>query len=74
MKEIFIGKPLHWLIWIVVGVVLYLLGSMKLHVQSFVPFMFAVLALAAGAVLLVILTYRKGDRITREPFDDAGNQ
>lgn len=74
MKEIFIGKPLHWLIWIVVAVVLYLLGSTKLHVQSFVPFMFAVLALAAGAVLLVILTYRKGDRITREPFDEAGNQ
>lgn len=74
MKEIFIGKPLHWLIWIVIAVALYLLGDMKLHVQSFVPFIFAVLALAAGAVLLVILTYRKGDRITREPFDEPADQ
>lgn len=74
MKDIFIGKPLHWLIWVVIAVAFYLLGGMKLHVQSFVPFVFVVLALAAAAVLLVILTYRKGDRITREPFDDTGDQ
>ena len=74
MKDIFIGKPLHWLIWAVIAVAFYVLGGMKLHVQSFVPFVFVVLALAAAAVLLVILTYRKGDRITREPFDDPGDQ
>ncbi len=29
-----------------------------------------VLALAAAAVLVIVLTYKKGERITRDPFEE----
>ena len=31
LGEIFLGKPLHWLLWAVVIVVLYLLGAASLR-------------------------------------------
>jgi hypothetical protein len=39
-------------------------------VRDFVPFLFAVLGLAAAVVAVIVFTYRPGERITREPFDD----
>jgi preprotein translocase subunit SecY len=72
LGDIFLGKPLHWLLWGLVVVVLYALGSQSLHVKAFVPFVLVVLALAAGGVLVIFLTYRKGERITREPFEEDG--
>ncbi len=70
MRRIFLGPPAYWLIWIAVIAVLYLLGANGMHVRSFVPFMFAVLAIAAAAVLTIVITYRPGQRITREPFEE----
>ena len=67
---IFLGKPWHWLLWAVIVAVLFWLGSHSLHVRSFVPFLLILLALAAGSVLLVVSSYRKGERITREPFEE----
>ena len=31
MKGMFLGKPLHWLLWAAIVAVLYLLGSLRLH-------------------------------------------
>ena len=70
LGEIFLGKPWHWLLWAVIVAVLFWLGSQSLHVRSFVPFLLILLALAAGSVLLVIASHRKGERITREPFEE----
>ena len=70
LGEIFLGKPWHWLLWAVIVAVLYWLGSQSLHVRSFVPFLLILLALAGGSFLAVLWTYRKGERITREPFEE----
>lgn len=70
MKGIFLGKPLHWLLWVANLGVLVALGSQKLHTREFNLFTFIVLAVTAASILSIVLTYRKGDRITREPFDD----
>ena len=70
LGEIFLGKPWHWLLWAVIVAVLFGLGSQSLHVRSFVPFLLILLALATGGVLLVVSSYRKGERITREPFEE----
>ena len=70
MKQIFLGPPVYWLIWFAVIGLLYLFGSNGMHVRSFVPFMFSVLGVAAVAVLAIVLSYRHGQRITREPFED----
>ena len=70
LGEIFLGKPWHWLLWAVIIAVLFWLGSQSLHVRSFVPFLLTLLVLAAGSVLLVVSSYRKGERLTREPFEE----
>ena len=70
MKGIFLGKPLHWLLWVAILGLLVALGSQKLHAREFNLFTFIVLAVTAASILSIVLTYRKGERITREPFDD----
>jgi hypothetical protein len=70
-SDVFLGRPLYWLLWLVLIAVLFGLGMGSTHVRHFVPFMAVVLLLAAGAVAVVLLTYRQGERITREPFDDV---
>ena len=49
---------------------LALLGALRLHTRDFNLFALIVLALAAVGVLVVVATYRKGDKVTREPFDE----
>ena len=70
LGDVFLGKPVHWLLWAVIIAVLYWLGSESLHVRTFIPFLMILLVLAGASVLVVLATYRKGDRITREPFED----
>ena len=70
MREIFLGKPLHWLIWAVILGLMYVLGALRLHTRDFNLFILIVLALAATSVLLIVLTYKRGERITRDPFED----
>ncbi len=70
LGQVFLGKRVHWLLWAVIVAVLYWLGSESLHVKSFVPFLMVLILLAGGSILVVLSTYKKGDRITREPFDE----
>jgi hypothetical protein len=70
MKEIFLGKPLYWLIWAVVLGLLYALGELRLHTRDFNLFILIVLALAAVSVFVIVSTYKKGERVTREPFEE----
>ncbi|MFQ5936720.1 MAG: hypothetical protein ACE5LB_09950 [Acidiferrobacterales bacterium] len=70
MRQIFLGKPLYWLPWGAIISTLVVLGSLRLHTRHFNLFIFIVLALAVASVLLVIITYKKGERITREPFEE----
>ena len=71
LNQLFLGKPLHWLLWIVVIAVLYTLGTNSFHVKYFVPFCLILLALTTVCILLILFTYQSGERITREPFDEA---
>jgi hypothetical protein len=72
LRELFIGKPLHWAILVVMAGVLVWLGHLKLHVRFFNLFSFAVLGMTAAALLFIIASHRKGERVTREPLDDDG--
>ena len=71
MRDLFIGKPVHWLIWIVIVPVLFAMSRVYLQVRDFNLFLAVVACLGTGAVLTVLLTSRRGERVTREPFDDA---
>jgi UDP:flavonoid glycosyltransferase YjiC (YdhE family) len=49
---------------------LALLGALRLHTRDVNLFALIVPALAAFGVLVVVATYRKRDKVTREPFED----
>ena len=70
MKDIFLGKPIHWLLWVVILGVLFALGRAYFHTNNFTLFISVLVALSTACVLAILYTYRKGDRITREPFDE----
>lgn len=74
MGAIFLGKRFHWLILIVIFGVLWWMGEGLLQTRNFTLFIFILLALAAGAVVAIWLTYRKGDRVTRDSFDETDSQ
>ncbi len=73
MKRIFIGPLLYWLLWVAVVAVLWTMGVNKMHTIEFHAYIAILGALSAGFVLTVVLTYRKGERITRDPFEDDGD-
>ena len=70
MKDLFVGKKLHWLMIAAMIAVMYWLGATQFHRVDYTAFLFVVLGLAAGSIVLVLVTYRKGDRVTRETLDD----
>lgn len=73
MSDLFIGRPVYWGLAAAIIAVLAFLGLRQEHVKDFVPFQFAVLAVALVAVGAVMVLYRPGERVTRDPldFDDA---
>ncbi len=72
MRAIFVGKPVHWLIWIAVALVFVALGPQHVHTKAFNLFAFAILGLAAGCVLWVRLTTATGEQVTRDAVDESG--
>jgi len=69
LGDVFIGPALYWLLWVVIIAVLVVLGLMEMHTRHFNPFSFILLGVTAAAVAVILVTYRKGERITREPFE-----
>ncbi len=70
MRNIFIGPLRHWLLIIVILGVLWLMGTNQFHTSHFNLFLLVLIGLSIGAVTAIVLTYRKGERITRDPLDD----
>lgn len=68
--NLFIGRPVYWALLGVLVAILTWLGLTQQHVRDFVPFQFAVLGLAAAAVAVIVLVYRPGERVTREPIEE----
>ena len=70
ISDIFIGRLLHWCLWFVIGGVLYWFGQGAHHVRDFVPFVLELFALVALCVIIIVVTYKPGERITRESLED----
>jgi hypothetical protein len=70
LSDIFIGRPLHWALWLVIAGVLYWFGKGAQHVRDFVPFVLELFALVAICVIVIVATYKPGERITRESLDE----
>ncbi|WPZ35211.1 hypothetical protein T8K17_03495 [Thalassobaculum sp. OXR-137] len=70
MADIFIGKPWHWGLLVVAFVLLGVVGEFYMHTYAFNTFSAICLAIGCVTVLAVVLTYKPGDRITREPIEE----
>lgn len=70
MKNLFIGKPLHWLMIVAATGGMYLLGAGQFHRVNYAGFLAIVFGIAVACIVLVLVTYRRGDRITRESLED----
>ena len=73
MRQIFLGPLRHWLLWVGILGVLYIAGKMQLHTINFRVFLLILIALSLGCVLAIVLTRRKGERVTRAPLDEDGD-
>jgi hypothetical protein len=74
LSDIFIGRPLHWFLWLVIAGVLYWFGKGAQHVRDFVPFVLELFALVALCVIIIVATYKPGERVTRESLDEEDPQ
>lgn len=70
MADIFIGPRRHWLILVTTLVLLWVMGVNQFHTTNFRLFLICLISLSIANLTAIVLTYRKGERITREPLDD----
>lgn len=66
MSNIFLGKPLHWLVLVIIAAGLWYVGELRLHVIHFNAFVLSVLAIGVLCVLLVLYGPGRNERITRD--------
>ena len=71
MRNIFLGKTSHWLMWVFIIGVMIVMNKFHLHVVYFKTFSLLMVGLGALCVGIILMGYRPGDAITREPFDEA---
>lgn len=73
MSRIFLGKALHWAVLALVIGILWWMGSQLMQTRDYHSFLLILVLATAGAIAVMILTTRKGELVTREPFgtDDA---
>jgi hypothetical protein len=71
LREIFLGKPIHWVVWPVIAVLMVWMNSVHFHILRLNMFVLALLGIAAALVALFLLTSRRDERITREPFAEG---
>ncbi len=70
MRGIFLGKAVHWLVLVVVLTVLWWLGTNLVQTRDYHFFLTVLFLLTVGAVAAIIVTTRKGEQVTRDPFED----
>jgi len=70
MGHIFLGKPFHWLVFVIILAVLAWLGFNLVQTRDYNFFLLILVSLTAGSVITIMLTTRKGEQVTREPFEN----
>ncbi len=66
MSQMFLGKPLHWFLLVVICAGLWYAGDLRPHIVHFDAFIVALLAVSAACVFIVLKGTKPGERITRD--------
>jgi hypothetical protein len=66
MRALFLGKPLHWLILVVLAGAFWYAGSLRVHIVHFDAFVVALLVVSTACVLIVLYGPGRGTRLTRD--------
>ena len=69
MSRIFLGRPFHWAILVLLILAGWLTGRERLHVIEFNTFIIALLLIAVVAILGILATSRPDERVTRDPLE-----
>ncbi len=68
LREIFLGKPLHWLPWPIIAAMMAWMNSVHFHILRFNFFALALVCVAAAVVVFFLVSSRREERVTRESF------
>jgi hypothetical protein len=68
LREIFLGKPVHWLPWPIIAALMAWMNSVHFHILRFNMYALSLLAMSAIVVVFVLLTSKRDEQVTREPF------
>lgn len=66
MNRIFLGKPVHWLMLVLLIAIGWFAGKQKTHVIHFNPFIIITLLLTIAAIVLILKTSSATEQITRD--------
>ena len=66
LGNLFLGKPLHWLLLAIIAGGLWYAGEEREHVIHFNAFILAVLAIGVLCVAVVLYGPGRGERLTRD--------
>jgi len=70
MRDLFLGKPWHWLVLVLVTAALWWTGETRLHVTRFNLLVIALLAGSFGLLYLLLRTTGVDEQVTRDPLDE----
>ena len=70
MRGLFLGKVVHWLVLVIVVAIMWWLGANLVQTRNYHLFMLVLFLVTVGAVAVIIVTTRKGEQVTRDPFED----
>ena len=73
LREVFLGKPVHWAPWPIIVALMYWMDKEHFHVLRFNFFALALVLISAAVVALFLLSSKHGERVTREPFPEDSN-
>ncbi|QIE56797.1 hypothetical protein G5B40_15950 [Pikeienuella piscinae] len=69
MKDVFLGRPVHWLVVLALIACGWIAGGMRLHVTDFNLYVIALGLLSAAALAIVIWTTGDSEQVTRDPIE-----
>ena len=66
MRDIFLGKPWHWALLVLIIALMWMAGLKKLHVIEFNTFLVSLIVGTTMVIILVWRTTKPGEQVTRD--------